>query len=150
MKIILPEIRWEDVHEYASWAGARDAALNKPVSPTLFNWNGIVAKELRACYELGYEMEKESRILYYECEFEVVSRVRTWNDLNGWGTLEGYENSAHAAIPFSYHVLLQDWIAEGDKVTVRYCYSDYKVKVVSVKTLEDIIWKTQNKSLKDA
>lgn len=148
MKIILPENRWEDVHEYAAFAGARDAVLGKPLSPTLFNWNGKVARELRSCYELGYLMEKESFQLYHECEFECKGRVAVYNERTGWGSVAVDREGLN--IPFSYHVLEQDWIAEGDEAVIKWVYSNWKIKITSVKTASELVWKTQKQNLKDA
>ncbi len=132
MKIHLPEFSHADVYEYAASRGAMAAAKGHPPSTTLFNWIGKTAQELRFIYEFSYLMEKESRALRDSCEFETDNAlVSEWNEGTGWGKLTvGIWTNP---IEFDYRIIEGDnWVSQGDRVSVRFKYSNEGIEILKV------------------
>lgn len=138
MKLVPPPQILEDVHEYAAYKGFLRAANGKDLCPNLFTHESELAQELRACYELGYCMEKSSNAFYETCSFEVKTTIVSYKETTGWGTV----NLDNKNVPFSYHVVDGDWICAGEQAIVTFELYNGRIKITSIKTVQQSLWTT--------
>jgi hypothetical protein len=138
MKLIPPAQILEDVHEYAAYKGFLRAAEGKDLCPNLFTHESELGQELRACYELGYDMEKSTRLFEETCSFEVSTTIISYKESTGWGTV----SLDNKNVPFSYHVVVGDWISSGEPAVVTFEYYNGRIKITSIKTIQHSLWTT--------
>jgi len=123
----------EDVLEYAAYLGMRDHAVFGRRNPFAFieGHNKPLQEELRKCYDMGYDLEEVSRQFYSLMNRRIKVFIRDWNDLRGWGTLEGVVDGAIKRFDFSYHDLSPDMadvsLDAGEVLTITYQVQDDKI-----------------------
>lgn len=123
-----------DVEEYAAFMGAFDAADRKPRNYGLFSADTSLAKTLRDIYDLSYDLELESNLIYETAQHVQEVFVREWNDLVGWGVLEFIHAGNVTKIPFSYNEVIMDTCLDaGELVTLIYTYKNSELTAVSVR-----------------
>lgn len=131
--IIRESIEYGDVYDYAIWAGAFDAAAGTK-RDYLFSVELLTAYECRKLYELAYDLEVESKVVYHTAEHVVDAFVRTWDDCHGQGTAEWTESGFVKQLYFNYHSVENDSQLEpGMVVELKFKHTDDGREALKVK-----------------
>jgi len=138
-----------DVEDYATYIGAADAADQLPRNHGLFSADTPTARLLRNLYDLSYDLETESAILYETSNHVDQMFVREWNDLVGWGVLEFVSGGIVRKLDFNYNdVSIDTCLDQGEIVKVIYTFGpngDMITKRVEPKENKKILsWTTTN------
>jgi hypothetical protein len=143
----------ETVQEYAAWLGAWDHASGR-YNEGVFSINSEVALECRLIYELAWELECVSSVVYTTATHEVIAFVHEWNDLKGYGTAEYVNNGQVVRLWFNYNNMPVDLTEKelelGSLVKIQFKH-DHKVEsginvltVSPIETVRHVVWKTQS------